>query len=33
MVGFPPFSEAKQDNGWYKMIWDQDFAKFWQSVE
>jgi serine/threonine protein kinase len=33
MVGFPAFSEAKEDNSWYKMIWDQDFPKFWQSVE
>jgi serine/threonine protein kinase len=29
MVGFPPFGEAKEDNVWYKMIWDQDFTKFW----
>ena len=33
MVGFPAFSEAKEDNDWYKMIWDQDFTKFWESVE
>ena len=33
MVGFPAFSEAKEDNSWYKMIWDQDFPNFWQSVE
>lgn len=25
MVGFPAFSEAKEDNAWYKMIWDQHF--------